>query len=229
MRAEPLIQTTRPLIGVAVRMGSPHPTLLRMTTFTSSRARSLAGFTIIELMVTVSIVAILASFAAPSFISMIRRNTITTQTNAFITALNLARSEAIRRGSPVAICKSSDQSTCLDVADGSWSDGWIIFNNPADADPDEPTVDAGEAIIKVGQPLASGYTLASGDFPTHVTYLGNGSSNFTGTFAICHNGELVTAATVLITTLRPKAGLDTDDDDIPQNEAGDDIDDCEAP
>jgi type IV fimbrial biogenesis protein FimT len=200
-----------------------------MKLFTPTQPRSLAGFTIIELMVTVSIVAILVSFAAPSFVSMVRRNTITTQTNSFITALNLARSEAIRRGSPVTICKSNNQATCLAPADGSWSDGWIIFNNPADADPDEPTVDGDEVVIKAGQPLNSGYTLASGDFQTHVTYSANGSSRFTGTFAFCHNGELPSAATVLITTLRPKAGLDTNDNDIPQNDAGDDIAGCEAP
>ena len=61
------------------------------------------GFTLIELMITVAMLAVLLGIAAPSFARMLASNRMATQTNDFIAALNLARMEAVRRGQSVSI------------------------------------------------------------------------------------------------------------------------------
>lgn len=75
------------------------------------------GFTLIELMVTLSVMAIVLSLALPSFASLLASNRISTQTNELIGALNLARSEAVRRAQPVTLLAS----------DANYSQGWTVF------------------------------------------------------------------------------------------------------
>ncbi|MFB1487585.1 MULTISPECIES: GspH/FimT family pseudopilin [unclassified Thiocapsa] len=83
------------------------------------------GFTLLELMVTVAIAAILLTLGVPSFRDLVQNNRAATQVNALVTALSLARSEAVRRGQHVSICPSTDQETCTGGDD--WDDGWIVF------------------------------------------------------------------------------------------------------
>ena len=102
-----------------------------------------AGFTLIELMVTVAVLAIILAIAVPGFQAFIASGRVTTTTNDMVGALTLARSEAIRRGTRVTLCKSSDGASCTDA--GGWEQGWIAFVDPtrgADA-----AVDAGETIV----------------------------------------------------------------------------------
>ena len=80
------------------------------------------GFTLIEMMVTVAIMAIVATIAAPSFVDMIRNNRVTTAANDVLSAMQLARSEAIRQRRPITVCAGSE--ACTDSTD--WSGGWIV-------------------------------------------------------------------------------------------------------
>jgi len=81
------------------------------------------GFTLVELMVTIAIVAILAAIAFPNFEASIRSNRIATSTNELIGALTLARSEAMRSPGGAVVCASSDGANCT----GSWNQGWIVW------------------------------------------------------------------------------------------------------
>lgn len=76
------------------------------------------GFTLIELIITVTIAAIVLAIGVPSFQGMMRNNRITAHTNDFLSSLNLARSEAIKRGQRVALAPT--------VA-GDWGQGWTVF------------------------------------------------------------------------------------------------------
>lgn len=123
-------------------------------TKTTSKKKS-AGFTLIELIVTISVAAILMSIAVPSFTNMIDSNRLSTGTNELVSALILARSEALKRSQNVSVCASSDETTCSGSND--FGDGWIVFMDctadgivdaSADCDGDASTPGVPETIIK---------------------------------------------------------------------------------
>ena len=90
-----------------------------------------AGFTTIELMVTVSIIAMLMAIAAPSFTLLIERWRIRDATNAMIDTLYLARAEAIKRGGRVGIQKIPKTAPGCKLANTNqeWGCGWFIFED----------------------------------------------------------------------------------------------------
>ena len=81
------------------------------------------GFTLVELMVTIAIVAILTAIALPSFSTSIRNSRLASTTNEFIAAVNLARSEAVKSNRTAQVCASADGATC----GTNWSQGWIVW------------------------------------------------------------------------------------------------------
>lgn len=83
--------------------------------------RVLTGFTLIEVMVVVSIVAILAALAAPSFVEMLRRNRLSAAVSALQVSLSLARSEAVKRGADARV------TVAANTAAGVWTNGWTVF------------------------------------------------------------------------------------------------------
>lgn len=92
------------------------------------------GFTLVELMVVVAIAAVLASLAVPSFKHLIQSSSISTSVNTFLGDLRFARSEALRRGGAVIMCRSdSPEATSPVCGSGSgtggigWATGWIVF------------------------------------------------------------------------------------------------------
>ncbi len=82
------------------------------------------GFTLLELMITIAVLAILAGIAYPSFQATIRSNRMATTSNELIAALSLARSEAVKNTRGAAMCASVDGTGC----DGdAWSNGWMVW------------------------------------------------------------------------------------------------------
>jgi len=81
------------------------------------------GVTLLELMITVAIMAILGSLALPSFSSSLQSNRVATTSNEFMSSVAFARSEAMRNNRGAVMCPSSNGSTCT----GAWQDGWIIW------------------------------------------------------------------------------------------------------
>lgn len=84
-----------------------------------------AGFTLMELLAVLSIVAILAAIGAPALQNLLMDMRMTTRVNEFVSHLHLARGAAIHRQQRIALCPSSDQTTCAKVP--QWQHGWIVF------------------------------------------------------------------------------------------------------
>lgn len=100
-----------------------------------------SGFTLIELMITLIIVGILLAVGVPSLKSFMQGNQLIAASNELVSALHVARSEAIKLNSRVSICESSDGATCSNT--GSWKNGWIVF------------VDANGDLANTGTPCAA--------------------------------------------------------------------------
>lgn len=116
------------------------------------------GLTLVELLVTLAIAAVLLTVAAPSLAGLVHSVHLSTTTNTLLASLRLARSEAIKRASRVTMCKSVDGAAC--TLAGGWEQGWIVFHDPNA----NGALDAGEKLIQRGDALGGGL-VASGNSP----------------------------------------------------------------
>lgn len=173
----------------------------------------IGGFTLVEMMVTVGVAAILLAVAVPSFTTFTQNNRLVAQRNEFIATLHLARSEAVKRGIRMTICKSADATAC--TGSGGWEQGWIVF---ADADNDA-AVDTGEGVLLAHEPLRGNVTLRGDtDIANYISYVPGGYTQLaggapqTGTLVLCDNRGFgtQTGAIVIGTTGRPRSAAATE-------------------
>jgi prepilin-type N-terminal cleavage/methylation domain-containing protein len=153
------------------------------------KARTSSGFSLLELMITIAVGAILAVLAAPSFRSYLIRSNITQTSNGLLAAMNTARAEAIKRNAYVRVDPTT--SSCTGDA---WSFGafvWIpVATNPLDTAPTDQT----DARIITGNLVADGsecnsgqklkVTVASGA-GNDVCFNGGGRANVNDPSAAC--------------------------------------------
>lgn len=185
------------------------------------------GFTLIELMITLAIFGLLAAFAAPSVTGLMRSNRLTAQTNEFISAINIARSEAVKRSSVVTLCITDGNATPnCDAASTSWQTGWIIFT---DLNGDASFDNATESLIRIHEELSDDYTLLSTHFELvayNLQYSPTGvlrprdavsATSTQRTFTLCdpYTGNQKRAKAINVSKLGSiNLGLDTDSDSI---------------
>jgi type IV fimbrial biogenesis protein FimT len=150
-----------------------------------------SGFTLIELMVTIALAAIILTQAVPSFNALVQNNRLISQKNEFISTLNLARSEALKRGTRVTVCASSDKATC-DSTD--WEQGWIVFSDRnADNVLDSGTgacLATEDCLIRVSNGLNDGNTLkakksGAAALTGFIQYTPRGAVDSAATFTFC--------------------------------------------
>lgn len=142
---------------------------------TGTGISSTKGFTLVELMVVLVIVAVLLGIALPAFSVLSLRTKLKSYANEIVSSVYLARSEAIKRNARMTLCVAKDtEDEC--EGGGSWDQGWVVM-------------DPNETVIKRYQALSSGvviFDLAS--TPVHtMTFEPTGVSNTKATFVICQN------------------------------------------
>lgn len=161
-----------------------------------------SAFTLIELMVTIAVAAVVLTLGVPGFGRIVERNQLATNVNVLVSSMTLARSEAVKRNKRVKICDSSDAVNC---GSGDYEQGWIVFvdeNN--DGDLDSPA----EELIYVQSALATNFSidpnLSAG--ANDISYLAKGRANRNGNFIICKNND-VTKARVIVLDMSGRARL----------------------
>jgi type IV fimbrial biogenesis protein FimT len=144
------------------------------------------GFTLIELMLVVAVLAITLTVAVPSMQRAIHSSQLRTEISRLLSAINLARSEAIANNTIVSLCPSSYVSDGVATCSRNYADGWLVFtNNNRDRDVDEGV----DKIVKVFEGLPQGYSLtnkaASQDAFELISYRPDGSSRRNMTLLLC--------------------------------------------
>lgn len=89
------------------------------------------GFTLLELMITLSVAAILLTIALPSFRGLMHRSQVSSASNELLGSLAYARTEAVNRGQLVSMCASTDYTSCSGST--AYEPGWIVYTYPAAA------------------------------------------------------------------------------------------------
>ena len=141
-----------------------------------------AGLTLVELMITMAVMAILLAIGVPSFQGHMKDNRRITEVNELVSAMNLARSEATKGNGTVAFCPSADNATC---SGGTFDSGWIVFINGDGDTP--PVVDGGETILRThaGTMGADTSLRASGGITAGVNFLASGRPAAFGDITYC--------------------------------------------
>ena len=183
------------------------------------KRHSIRGVTLVELLITISLLVVVIALAGPAFRDLILNNHRATQLNAMIASLNVARAEAAKRGARTIVCISdgADPPDCASSPTG-WEDGWIVFvdgdsgtpslDNPEDTN-GNGTWDLGEdALIDVHGPLANDTTLRDKIAANHITF--NRVSGTPVTLMHCDSRGRGDARGIKISgTGRPRSTTDT--------------------
>lgn len=149
------------------------------------------GFTLVELLVTLSVVAVLATIAAPGMQSLVETSRLKTATNEVLAGLAQTRSLAIKEGGRVSMCKSSTGSQC--TTSGNWEQGWIIFADPTRNSPwTNANVDSGESVQLYTQAITGNIVIkGNANVSQYASYSADGMSRqlngafLAGTIRVC--------------------------------------------
>lgn len=178
------------------------------------------GFTLIELMFTIAVLAVLLAVGVPNFRDFLRASRISGATNDIVTDFSVARSEAVKRRVPVTLCKSRDGATCEE--DNDPFNRWIIFVDDADpaaasGNDGNGAVDGGEQILRQRE-VAGSITVKVNADARRIVYRPSGfpdntAANTVSQFVLCDErgnnisvgGVTAARAVTISTTGRPAA------------------------
>jgi type IV fimbrial biogenesis protein FimT len=163
------------------------------------------GFTLLELIIIIAILAITMAFAAPGLGTMIANNRISGSVNDFVAALQFAKAEAASRVNPVTLCKKDATSTGC-IAGGDWQQGWIVFSDlNGDA-----TVNGADTILLNHEALDASITFGgTAGVTTSITYRPSGTTSITNTevLIICDNRGFAESAKGVLVTITGRGSV----------------------
>lgn len=167
-----------------------------------------SGVTLIELMVVLSIAAILLGIGIPAFAALIHTSRLSSLTNELISSLHLARSEAIKRNARAVLCPSADGSSC--EASGGWHQGWLVFHDANN----NAVLDEEESVIHARPALPDGFRVTgNGPVSRYIAYTPTGATKLisgafqAGRLTLCNDAESARTARQIIisSTGRPRS------------------------
>jgi len=156
------------------------------------------GLTLIELLLSIVVLTIIVALGVPSFMEFIKNNRLTAQANNLVVSIQLARNEAVKRGSGSTVCASTDMTTCS--GDDDWSTGWIVFSDlDRDGTPDtggsDPPCEVDEDCIMRTDGAISKATL-TGNGTDNIRFLPNGLTSSPAAMTLtltandCYNNQV---------------------------------------
>ena len=147
------------------------------------------GFTLIELMIAISISIVILTFAVPSFSSFIKNGRVTTFTNTLVTDVNFARQEAVTRGDKVILCRSANPTAASPSCGGNannWSSGWLVF---VSKDANTTYDDGTDVLLRATNEVGGGVTIKTNNVSNaDLIYNADGTIDMgggTAVFAVC--------------------------------------------
>ena len=132
------------------------------------------GFTLVELLVVLAVGAILLTIAIPGYAFFMNASRLTALTNDLVTVLHLARSEAVKRGTRVTVCKTSNAMATTPACDttASWQQGWLVFVDGGT----RGVIDSGDTLLRVQDRVSAEAAISASNYSSFVSYLPSGVS-----------------------------------------------------
>ena len=127
------------------------------------------GFTLVEMMITITVLAILLVVAVPAFDGIRLSTRLSSYATALMASSQLARTEAIKRNTPVTLCVSSNGTSC--AGSGGWELGWIVLS--------------GTTVIRQQPAASAGYKLSDADGANSLTFDATGFGATQAAVTIC--------------------------------------------
>jgi type IV fimbrial biogenesis protein FimT len=127
-----------------------------------------SGFTLVEMLTVITIVAVLMALGVPSYQYVTSANRISSEVNGLLGDMQYARSEAIKEGQTVSVCSSSNSTSLAPTCSGNpaWQNGWIVFSDVNG----NGAVDPGDTILRVRGPFTLTDTFNANPATNFVTF-----------------------------------------------------------
>lgn len=179
---------------------------MRTTTLSlEAISRALArGFSLLELMMAVAVLAILLGLGIPAFSSISTNNQVAAESGNLVSALTLARSEALKRGVRVSVCAAGGADTCAEDAD--WSNGWIVFEDDFGA---AGEINDSDVPLQNWEAPANGVTIETD--ATAVSFSRRARAEFAGQFTVSKAGCSGNQQRLIDVTIAGRIGLTRQD------------------
>ncbi len=145
------------------------------------RRRRARGFTLVELMCALALMAIVLAMGVPNLSRAIASSAIAAHVDTFTSALRFARSESAKRGVPVSVCMTLDanqpEPACATRSDAGWQSGWLVYVDRGELG----RIDDGDDVLRVEQALRGSGGIESSR--RYITFQPNGIAlNATGSY-----------------------------------------------
>jgi len=178
----------------------------------ASRRRTFTGMTLVEALVGITVIGVLLALSAPALSSTLERMRLAKATNDLLGDIVLARTESIRTGQRVVVCKGRLDVGCLTGAT-DWNGGWIVFID-RNRNGARDLTDAGEILIGSGRASSNVRIFGNTHVRDFVAYSPQGFARThtgalqLGTITLCLNGRSQSSANRIIISRSGRARVE---------------------